>query len=684
MEDTKANYEEEQKYLDKTLEVLDKKIKQLGDSCEKGISYVQSLSKYHWETQSEMDRIEFANSRGNIDFQASIVNSDIHNLNRYIQLRKKPFFGRIKGYLDGEYDDLYIGQNSIMDGNDMYVIDWRCGAASMYYNLKKDTAGKYDTPDGKKDCYLLMRKQISTKDDKVTRVIESNTYINDEVLQEVLSKFSDGKMKSIAETIQEEQDNVIRNLKDKAIIVQGGAGSGKTCVALHRLAYLLYNDKKSTSENMLIFSPSDAFSSYIENVLPELGENNVLQTTFADFADSFITYFNKIEKYSEFVSKYYDGVNSQEKNELNKFKFSKEYKDALNKYINRVANSYRFKDDFSFKNLTIPADYLNRILDGENKLSLQEKIDDLLEEILRFYSKGEKVSRYVLRKKIASELIKPAFNAKKLYDNFLESKEFETSFGKKGNKLGKDILEYPDLIGLLYLNFELTGYPDNSIIHHLVIDEVQDYSPLQMEMISKMFRGASITALGDCNQTINPYHKYDSLEELKKIMSDSKYIELNKAYRSSPEIIDFTNNIINDHKTIAVRQESDIPVVVKEVGKSDLFTTLVSDILKMKENGFERICVITRSSNETKAIYEGLKDYVPGLEVLTDEEEFGKKTFVSPSYLAKGLEFDAVISYNDIDNPYKEEDKYLYYVACTRAQHNLVVYNKPKMLEKRV
>ena len=684
MEEVKPNFEEEQKHLDKTITILDNVIGELKDRCEKGVSDVQSLSKYHWENKSEMDYMEFASSRGDINFQASLVNDDIHNLRSYMAARKKPLFGRIKGYFDGELDDFYIGVRSIMDDSDMYVIDWRCGAASLFYNMKKDDKGTYDTPDGKKECSLLMRKQIDIKNDKITRIVDSDIYLSDDMLQEVLSKSSDGRMKSIVSTIQEEQNDIIRNLKDKKIVVQGSAGSGKTCVALHRLSYLLYNDKKSNSENMLIFSPSDAFSSYIESVLPELGEDNILQTTFADFANSFVTYFDKIEKYSDFVAKYYDGINSQEKNEINKFKFSKEYKDALDKYIKRVANSYRFKNDFSFKNLTIPAGYMNKVLDSEEKLSLQDKIEAVYEETLRFYDKRENINRNLLRKSIASELIKPAFNAKKLYDKFLESQEFAEAFGKKGNKLGKALLEYPDLIGLLYLNFELMGYPDNSIIHHLVIDEAQDYAPLQMEMISKMFRGATITALGDSNQTINPYHKYDSLEDLKNIMTGAKYIELNKAYRSSPEIIDYTNKIINDDKTIAVRKSSGIPVVVKEIDKSDLFTTLVKDILTMKENGFERICVITKSSKEAKAIYEGLKDSIPGLEVLTDEEEFGKRAFVSPSYLAKGLEFDAVINYNDVDNPYNEEDKYLYYVACTRAQHNLMVYNEPKILGKRL
>ena len=163
----------------------------------------------------------------------------------------------------------------------------------------------------------------------------------------------------------------------------------------------------------------------------------------------------------------------------------------------------------------------------------------------------------------------------------------------------------------------------------------------------------------------------------------ARYIELNKAYRSSPEIMDYTNEVIDDNKVISIRKKTNVPVLKKEVDKNNLYTELVNDLLRLKEQGLNRICVVTKSIKEAKAIYEGLKDSIDGIEVLTDDKEHNTSTFISPSYLAKGLEFDAVISYNDLDNPYNEEDKYLYYVACTRAQHNLTVYNEPKALVKK-
>ncbi len=683
-ESKKNDFEHEQKYLDETLDVIRKQIGDKETTCEQGIDYVHKLSKYHWQYYSEMDEIERANSRYDVNFNAKLTNAELSRLKKLRKAYDNPYFGKIDLDIDGEKEEIYVGLIQIMENFENVVTDWRSPIASLFYNSRLGNTS-YKAPMGMISCNLEQRKQIKIKNGKIKRILGSDLYINDDELQEVLSKSSSGKMKNIVSTIQEEQNEIIRNLKDDKILVQGCAGSGKTSVALHRLAYLLYNDQKSTSENMLILSPSDTFSSYISNVLPELGEDNVMQTTFSDFANSFVYKFNKIESFTEFISRYYEDINSNEENRMNAFKFSKEYKEALDKYIKRLTNSYRFKEDFSYGGLTIPNSYMNDILNSfsNDKTSLQDRIELIADDIIHLYKDKKSLSKTALKKQIAKDLIKPAFDPRIAYNRFLESEEFISAFGNSGKKLNIKLLEYPDLLGLLYLNFEMMGYPNNDIIHHLVIDEVQDYVPLQMEMISKMFSGATITALGDCNQTINPYHKYDSLEEIKNIIGVStKYLELNKAYRSSPEIMGYVKEVIDNEKITAVRDSQNIPVKIKEVDKKDIFSTLVSDILNLKANGFEKICVITKSNKEAKAIYESLKDKIDNVEVLTDMLEYKDHVFVSASYLAKGLEFDAVINYNNQDNPYEENDKYLYYVACTRAQHNLTVYNEPKVLKR--
>jgi len=670
-----------QEYLDNALNIIDEQIKDKEKVCEKRIDEVRELSKYHWENKSEMDEIEKFSSRNMINFKASVTNQDLLSLRKLRLAKENPFFGKIKVNFDDEDDEeYYIGITSIIKDNDLIINDWRSPIANLFYNSKIGKTS-YKAPLGIIDCNLLQREQIKIKNRKIDRVVDSNIHLTDDELQETLSKSSNEKMKNIVNTIQEEQNEIIRNVTDNNIIVQGCAGSGKTSVALHRLSYLLYNDKKLQENNMLIFSPSDTFSSYISNVLPDLGDNNVLETTFSDFANSFVNKVDKIETFSEFISKYYDGLFTEEENKLNKYKFSDEYKNALLKFIKRFTDSYNFKEDLEVYNAYIPCDYLNKILKDYNGYPLQEKIDILTTFVVNLFKKTN-VNKYVIRKTIAKELIKPYFDPIATYNKFMESDEFVESFGQTGKKVSRKMISFPDLIGILYLNFEFMGYPKNDLIHHLVIDEVQDYSPLQIEMIKKMFSGATMTVLGDCNQTINPYYKYDTLEDIKKYLGNSKYMELNKAYRSSKEIMEYVKQLLNDSTIIPVRNSSNNEVTVKEVDNNSLFRTIISDILTLKENGFERICIITKNNNELESIYEVLKDFVD-LTVINNDVKLNNTTFISTSYNAKGLEFDAVISYNNLDDSYEENDKYLYYVALTRAQHNLIVYNEPKCLRKR-
>ena len=669
----------EQKYLDEIIKIIDEKTKESEDTYEIRIKNVRELSKYHWETKSEMDYIEKAVTRNDANHSAELTNSELDTFRRLVNARPNPFFGRLEVDFYDSKDVIHIGLASILE-KELY--DWRSPVSELYY---KSRYGKtsYTAPAGKIECDLLNRQQIKIKNDKIVRIVDTDIHLTDEELQAVLSKNSGGKMKNIVTTIQEEQNEIIRDTKDSRIVVQGCAGSGKTSVALHRLSYLLYNDKKSTSNNMLIFSPSDVFSSYISNVLPDLGEENVLQTTFSDFANVYISGFDKIESFIEFLSRHYDGPITEKEKRINKFKFSNEYKKALDKFIQNFVNSYRFKEDFSFEYFTIPASYLNKILDNDNNHSLQYKIDMIVDEIYSLLKGKSNIKKTTLRNLVIKELVKPAFDPKATYNKFLMSDEFKEVCQEEVQTVNKRMLEYPDLIGMLYLNFEFMGYPKNNSINHLVVDEVQDYSPLQLKMISKMFNGATITVLGDANQTVNPYHKYESLEEMREELGyTTKYKELNKAYRSSPEIMNYVKEILDDKKIEAVREETGNPVTIKEVDKKELFTTLVKDIKALKENGYERICVVTKSSKESNSIFEGLKETECAVSVLCDDEE-QKNLLVAPSYNAKGLEFDAVICYNDYDNSYTEEERCLYYVACTRAQHDLVIYNEPKELKKR-
>ena len=676
----------ELEHLEKSKKVIEDEKKDLEKVCERNISYIQELNKYHWETKAEADEYEYASNRTLIETHADLTNSQLSRLRKLIEAQKQPYYGNFTFKVDGEPESetYYVGITNIGDD----IIDWRCPAANMYYTSRLGKTS-FKAPMGKIECTLENRKQIMMNEGKIEKIINSVIHINDEMLQEVLAESSGDKMKNIAATIQEEQNEIIRNITDRRIIVQGCAGSGKTSIGLHRLAYLLYGNRDTTTDDMLVFSPSDAFCEYISNVLPELGETNMAQTTFKDFAESYISGFDKLETYMDFISRYYDGTNTEEQNRLNKFKFSNEFKEALDEFVVKKSNEFLFNEDLSiYKDKdTVIAEYLNKLLTSEpykNK-PLYEKLEMLSEDVSTLYTKSRfkpQFKKYILNKleTMAQKSLKP----KTLYNEFLKSESFVSRYGKADKTKNKKLLEYPDIIGMLYLNFELHGYPKNKKIRHLVIDEAQDYTPMQMSMINKLFSGATLTILGDANQTINPYHKYDSLEEMKKVIGDSNYIEINKAYRSSPEIIEYANSLI-DGKIEAVRKSKNVPITIKNVNKDKLIEDLKNDVYSLKKDGYKRIAIITKSKNGA----DYLEKEVPSDSVRILNEGTSKRKekntdlpILTSAYMAKGLEFDAVILCNDKEDEYQENDNYLYYVAATRAQHKLMVYNEPAKVKK--
>ena len=679
------DYEREKEYLEKILKIIHTQIDELGDKFDEAYKKLCNDNKMHWE-ELPSNIFDRSISESNLKSQVEVLDRKLVEGRRLIAAKDSPYFGLIGVSFDeDDKEDYRIGYTTIYDKyGDPVILDWRTKIAELFVNSKLGKTS-YQSPTGETiECNLDTRKQIKIKNAKLERIVDTDVHIDDDVLQEVLSKSSDSKMRNIVSTIQEEQNEVIRNIKDKTIIVEGKAGSGKTSIGLHRLAYLLYYDRKSTSNNMLIFSPSDVFSSYISSVLPELGEENVLETTFKDFSESFINGFSKLESYTEFVAKYYNNENTEEKNKLNEFKFSKEFKKILDDFVIKKSSTYHFRDDFSMNGLTIVKDYLNNLLDSESfkGYPFYERVDMLADVIIKNIKEKNLFTKEKLVNKLKSELV-TSYSHRKNYNEFLESDEFKEASGMTDKIQNNKYLEYPDIIGMLYLYFEMFGYPENNIIHHVVIDEAQDYTPLQLTMIKKMCDGATFTVLGDSDQTINPYYKYNSLEEMKEVLGISKYMELNKAYRSSPEIMEYASKI-TDKPIVSVRRSENVPVDIKEVDKKDLFTTLVKDVLNLKENGYERICIITKNNNDAKAIYEGLKDEIDNITILSDDKKgLEYKTSISPVYISKGLEFDAVINYNNKEDEYEDKDKYLYYVASTRAQHSLTIYNEPEKILKK-
>ena len=671
---------QEEEYLKKTLAVIKELIENDDNSIKDRMAEIQEMKKYLWDNNAMLDDVEIASGMYNVNCDVSYTNENIKKLMKLKKSLENPYFGRVDFESDGFSEPIYIGINGIVKDLKFYVFDWRTPIASLFYNYGTGPAS-YEAPRGTISGNISLKRQYKISDEKIERCFNSDLNIDDEYLQEILANASSEKMTNIVNTIQREQNEIIRNVSDKYLIVQGIAGSGKTSVALHRIAYLLYKEKNLSSNNVLIFSPNDVFSQYISNVLPELGEDNVLQTTFSDFASAYIRDFKEIESFTQFIERYYksDSI-SEEEYKTTKYKVSNQFKSLIDNYIERYRENMSFIRPIIINGKSIEIADLNRLLKTTfGKFPLSERINRISEYICDQNNISYKKHGRTIGEKIKT-IVNFDLNVKKMYEDIISSNQFKECAGLKENaefKVGKQ-LRYDDLLPLMYIYFEMNGYPKNNSIRHIIIDEAQDYSLLQFYMLKKIFYTASFTVLGDIHQTINPYYIYDNLNDVNSIFENKgKYIELNKTYRSSQEIIEFTNQILGLDNACSVRKSNAIPVTTRSVPKKQAVNQIMQDIEIMRENGIKRIAIITKNNAETLELYDKLKDQLDDINIVQQNAKVGLGNLVIlPSYISNGLEFDGVIAYTDENHGYQEKDKYLFYVVCTRAQHNLTVYNQ--------
>ena len=669
--------QKEKEYLSQTLEIIQNQIAKDTEGIQINMSDITEMKRYIWENNAELDDVEISSSMYNVNNQVSQANERLKQLLKLKKSLINPYFGRVDFECDYDIDKIYIGINGIRDKHNYYVFDWRTPIASLFYNFGKGSA-YYEAPAGKIEGIITKKRQYKINNGKIERCFDNDLNIDDDYLQEILATSSSDKMTNIVNTIQKEQNDVIRNMKDRYLIVQGIAGSGKTSVAMHRIAYLLYSEKDLNSNNVLIFSPNDIFSEYISNVLPELGEENVLQTTFSEFARSYIKEVKKVESFTDYIERYYQYASTEIQKKECSFKMSNEFKTVLDSALHDLQYSFKFKSGIVINDKKIDVNLLNDLLHRRfSSIPLFSRLHYLSEYLCESNLISVSKNRNVIYEKLLS-LISLSTNAFELYSRILESN------GMIFNS--KSLLQFEDLVPIMYLYFELWGYPKDTSIKHVVIDEAQDYTLMQMEMLKKIFYKASFTILGDVHQTINPFYRYSSLNEMNKVFENKgRYLELTKTYRSSAEIIDYTNHILGIENGCAVRRNNSIPVLLRNVEKEKIITQLIQDITIMKDNGMKRIAIIVKNHSEMLEFYNKLKPILSDV-CLVSEPNFGKEesVVVLPAYISKGLEFDGVISCVLKENCYKEQEKYLFYVVCTRAQHALTVYNQPELKLERL
>jgi len=663
---TKKDQEAEEKKLSETISEINKQIDDYGLSISKDDSSLKEFQKLRWEIEQEMDKGERMSFVSDNDLKISLLNEKTKRLRRLYKIKDNPYFGSI--IFNNE--PIYIGITALKKDMDYLVCDWRAPICSLFYDYGLGHA-KYSSPGGYEEGEITRKRQYKIEDSKLIHVFDTNVNIDDELLQDVLAQNSSDKMKNIVNTIQSEQNEVIRNSESDTIVVQGIAGSGKTSVALHRIAFLLYRLEYLTSSNVLIFSPNNVFTEYISEVLPDLGEENTMQTTFHEFASTFIEEYNRVEPYSSFVERFYKGI--RQDNELIRYKLSDDIISVMENFCKFYTKAARFITSLDYKNKHIPMDELNKLLyERYDNKPLFERVYLIAEKINNTYYKGYDSAIKPLMNKLF-KIANFKNNFVEIYKFFYKSAIFKDAYpypyrvNENDRILSGNVIPYEDSTLFIYMKCLLTGYPYQVAMREVVIDEAQDYTYLQYKILHKIFKNAHFTILGDVNQTVNPFYRYDNLNILLNIFNvNSEYIELKKTYRSSPEIIEYANSILGLNHVSAIRKNVNLPVLKRDMKE---LVHIGRDIKYLKKK-YKSVAVITKSIDEAKIIAKGLKSIYKEVCVIDiNTEKFDKHLIVAPAYGVKGLEFDSVIIVNNF-----EKDKYLYYVAVTRAQHELIVY----------
>lgn len=662
MKISESEMQKERKYLDDTINLIRKKISELGQELYDDDEKILEFKKFMWDSKASIDPGEMKNMMVENDLQVRIMMNKGQYLQKLYRSQNKPYFASI--IFNEEL--IYMGITHVEDNLNYLVHDWRSPICNLYYDYEVGNA-KYLSPDGIIEGNLSRKRQYIIEEGKLLNIFDNSINISDELLQQVLATESSDKMKNIVNTIQKEQNAIIRNTDDKNLIVQGIAGSGKTSVALHRIAFLLYRIANLNSKNILIFSPNNIFTEYISNVLPELGEDNTYSITFTSFLKDKIKEYKSIEDFTSFIERYYKG-NVIDKDVI-KYKQSDEIIEDINSYLNDLINNATFTDNLIFDRYVFyTKEELNNMLKNRySRFPIFERIKQISIKISEMSYEGRTTKSKSIEKELY-KIINISKDYKKIYKDF-----YVSNYSKYHSYIdnGKSI-NYEDACLFLYIKSVLEGFDTNHYIKQVVIDEAQDYTKLQYLIIKNTFKTANYTILGDINQTINPYYKYDSLEVLKDIFDSSKYLELNKTYRSTSKIIEYTNNILGLEHVSAIRNNSASDVVTRN---SEEYKDILNDLNNLT-NISKSVAIITKDNTECDKIYDYLKDKIDIVKIDNGSDKFSRKLVIVPSYIAKGLEFDSVIVYTSKDNKYTKDEKYLFYVACTRSQHNLIVYNQ--------
>ncbi len=662
---------EEKKHLEKLLEKVDQGLQAINERIQAQSDEVQSLNNHLQEHNREMDHLEKNAMRESITNTSAIGEHAMDKKKRLRRLKNIPYFGRIdfKENTKNTPEPVYVGVHNFLDEqeNVNLVYDWRAPISGMFYDFEPGEAYYY-TKDKKTQGTIDFKRQYRIRNGKMEYMIDSDITIQDDVLQKELNQASSSKMKNIVATIQREQNAIIRNEDARHLIIQGVAGSGKTSIALHRIAFLLYRFKENIrSSDVLIISPNKVFASYISNVLPELGEETVEETSMEEIAEQLFDYQISFQSFFEQVAELLE-KNDAKLIERILFKSSPELLIKIDQYLVSLENEGFKPRDIVVGRKPVPAWFIKESFDKYNRMPLLTRFNQVVQEIVNnvnLYYGYEIQGKERTRLHTTIRNMFPSTNLRMLYKGFytwLDRPELLKM--KKGSSY-----EYSDVYSLLYCKMKIEGLKPFAAVKHLVVDEMQDYSAVQYKVLSELFP-CKKTILGDINQAVNPF-SFSGLESIQSVFSDATAMTMLKSYRSTFEITEFSKKIRPNMTVEAIERHGEEPQIYKISNQEDEFRQIRTLIEEFTKNNYNSLGIICKTQQQADQLFEKLD--IPVISLLNAvSTAFGGGIVITTAHLAKGLEFDCVIvPHADSKNYSTESDRQMLYVACTRAMHRL-------------
>lgn len=664
--------ENEKKYLAQTLEIIKNKENKLIEKIGKINSQLKDEILRHSEEYGDLSRGgDLSNSfsqLGGIESQSYELTQEV----KRIQLQhKNPYFARIDFTPNKKEKTqrVYIGIGNVIDNQKLYVVDWRAPISSLYYDF--DLGEASFQIDGKHYFGNIdLKRQFKIEDSQLLSYFDTDMTISDDILQQILSKNVSIKMKQIVSSIQKEQNAIVRDDMNKNILVQGVAGSGKTSIALHRAAYLLYKHRKLIKSNdICIISPNNIFSSYISEVLPQLGEDNLTETTFSQIARAEIK--KPIQTREDMLDEIATNPKQELLNEIS-YKSSYEYLDDLLRFLKGAFVETFTPQDLSFvvsedmegnkETIDFPAEQTKQLFFKNFKgLDLYERINKIAWQYAMYFTERRHYSKEqnkALKERFKRMLYKflPIRDIDKVFQIFMMREKFELP---KNNSV-----KYMDKGTYLAIKHFIYGFDHDFSAKYLIIDEMQDFTPVDIYLFKKLWHCPMIV-VGDVNQCIEK----NVSEEYLQLTADflgCGILRLNKTYRSTKEIAKFANDLVGLNNVEFVNRHGDEPIVYSSSDQIKVIKEIIDN-----NQDLDHIAVICKCKKEAKMVFDKLKK-VLDCKLLEEPEDYQQRVLVTTCAMAKGIEFDGVIIPNCSTENYRNTiDKNIIYVSATRALHKL-------------